>query len=309
MEKKKILVCGAGAVGLYYGGRLAEHGHEVSVVARSDYEVAREKGYSVKSIAGDFHFTPHRVLKDASEYGENADYVFLTSKVLPQVDSSALIRGALRDSDSVIVLIQNGVNIEEPVKRDFPGHELISGIAYIGASRPARGQVLHTGAGRLKIGSYPGGVSDKVRELAALFNAAKVPCETVDDIRYHRWLKLMWNLPYNPVSVLGGNLDTREMTSRDEIESLTVKLMEEVALVASACGVDFAPDEIADNLEFTRNFPPYKTSMLQDFEAGRELEVEAILGEPLRLAKEHKLSTPFIECCYALLKSRNRVKR
>lgn len=309
MEKKKILICGAGAVGVYYGGRLAQAGHEVSVVARSDYQAVKEKPYEIKSIAGDFKFSPARVLHDASEYGETADYVFLCAKVLPQVDQSGLIRGALNGNHTPIVLIQNGIEIEKPISDAFPDHELISCIAYIGASRPAHGKVLHTGAGRLKMGSYPCGISEKVRELSAMFNAANVPCEMVEEINYHRWLKLMWNLPYNPVSVLGGNLDTREMTSRDEIEDLTLKLMNEVSLLAEACGVKFKPNEIQDNLEFTRNFPPYKTSMLQDFEAGRDLEVEAILGKPLQLAKEHGLHTPFIECCYALLKSRNRVKR
>ena len=92
----RILILGAGSVGLYFGGRLAQSGAEVSVVARSDYETAVRSGYDVSSIAGDFHFSPHLVLKSASDYPGVADYVILTTKVLPTVDRVALLRPAIR---------------------------------------------------------------------------------------------------------------------------------------------------------------------------------------------------------------------
>ena len=123
----------------------------------------------------------------------------------------------------------------------------------------------------------------------------------MENIAWFRWNKLLWNLPYNPVSVLGGGLDTRRMTDRGAVEALTRALMEEVRLVAAAEGAELPETLVDQNVEFTRNFPPYKTSMLVDFEAGRRMEVEAILGNVYRLAQKHHISVPYMQTCYALL--------
>ena len=299
----KVLIVGAGSVGVYFGGRLAQSGAEVSVVVRGDYDVVKDRGYDVLSIAGDFHFTPHLVLKSAADYPDEADYVILSTKVLPTVDRVALLRPAISSPHTAIVLIQNGIDIEEEIRSAFPGNELLSAIAYIGASRPSRGMILHQGSGMLQMGCYPRGISPALQRLSDAFNSARVKCDPVEDIVFTRWNKLLWNLPYNPVSVLAGGVDTARMSRRDELEKLCADLMSEVIAVANAVGVRLAEPLAEKQREFTRNFPPYKTSMLQDFEAGRALEVEAILGNTLRLAREHGVPVPKIECCYALLKS------
>ena len=305
----RILILGAGSVGLYFGGRLAQGGAEVSVAARSDYDTAVRSGYDVSSIAGDFHFMPHLVLRSAADYPGVADYVILCSKVLPTVDRVALLRPAIRSKDTVIVLIQNGIDIEEEIRSAFPENELLSTIAYIGVSRPAPGKVLHQGGGVLQMGVYPRGISPALKRLSAAFNASKVKCETVEDIVFTRWNKLLWNLPYNPVSVLAGGADTSRMSRGDELEKLCADLMSEVIRVANAAGVKLTERLAETQREYTRNFPPYKTSMLQDYEAGRALEVEAILGNTLRVARRCGVDVPRIECCYALLRSADELNR
>lgn len=304
----RILILGAGSVGLYFGGRLSLSGAEVSVVVRSDYETALRSGYDVSSIAGDFHFSPHLVLRNAADYPGIADYVILTTKVLPTVDRVALLRPAIRSKNTTIVLIQNGIEIEEEIRTAFPDNELLSTIAYIGASRPAPGKVLHHGSGVLQMGVYPRGISPALERLAAAFASAQVKCEMMEDIVFTRWNKLLWNLPYNPVSVLAGGADTARMSRRDELEKLCADLMSEVIRVANAAGVALTEDLAEKQREYTRNFPPYKTSMLQDYEAGRALEVEAILGNALRAARKYAVDVPRIECCYALLKSVDELK-
>ncbi len=308
MKSMRVLVIGAGGVGLYFSGRLSQAGAEVAVVARSDYETAVHGGYDIQSIAGDFHFSPE-VLRSAAEYRGEADYVLVATKVLPEVDLVSLLRPAIRSRKTSIVLIQNGINIEPPIREAFPENELLSTIAYIGVSRPAPGKVLHQGSGDLKCGVYPGGISDSARRLSEAFAAAGVKCELCEDIRFVRWNKLLWNLPFNPVSVLAGEVDTRGMTQRDELEALCRRLMDEVLSVANACGVALTDKNADAQMEYTRNFPPYKTSMLQDFECGRPLEVEAILGNTVRLARHHSIPVPAMECCYALLASVNRQKQ
>ena len=305
----KVLVIGAGSIGAYFGGRLAQSGAEVSVVARSDYAAVKNSGYAVSSIAGDFHFNPHLVLENAADYPEVADYVILTTKVLPGIDRVGLLRPAIRDSRTVIVLIQNGIDIEPEIKAAFPDNELLSTIAYIGASRPEHGRVLHQGGGTLQTGRYPRGRSAAAERLSAAFASVGVSCEVVEDIVFTRWNKLLWNLPYNPVSVLAGGADTSVMSRGDELEKLCADLMSEVIAVANANGVALNEALAEKQREYTRDFPPYKTSMLQDFEAGRALEVEAILGNTVRAARRCGVSVPRIECCYALLKCVDELNR
>ncbi len=302
-----ILTIGAGSVGIYFSGRLAQAGAQVSVVARSDYEIASRSGYDIQSIAGDFHFQPQAVLKNAAEYSKEADYIILSAKVLPGVNPVGLLRPVIRSSKTVIVLIQNGIGIENEIAAAYPNNQLLSTIAYIGASRPAPGKMLHQGRGELKTGVYPSGISPEARHLAALFAKVNVKCELCEDINFVRWNKLVWNLPFNPVSVLAGGATTSDMTQHDELEQLCRALMDEVVLVANACGVPLSAQNATEQMEFTRGFPPYKTSMLQDYEAGRELEVEAILGNAVRLAAQHNVPAPHMASCYALLKSVNRL--
>lgn len=305
----KILVVGAGSVGVYFGGRLAQGGAEVSVVVRGDYDAVKDRGYDISSIAGDFHFSPHLVLKSSADYPDTADYVILTTKVLPTIDRVGLLRPAIRSPHTVIVLIQNGIDIEEEIRAAFPENEILSTVAYIGASRPAPGKVLHQGSGVLQMGVYPRGISPALERLSRAFASVGVKCETVEDIVFIRWNKLLWNLPYNPGSVLAGGADTSRMSCGGELEKLCADLMSEVIAVANAVGVELTEELAEKQREFTRNFPPYKTSMLQDFEAGRALEVEAILGNTLRLARKYGVAAPKIECCYALLKSVDELNR
>jgi 2-dehydropantoate 2-reductase len=230
--------------------------------------------------------------------------VFLTSKVLPSIDRAALLRGAVRDPRTVIVLIQNGIGIEDAIAEAFPHNEILSTIAYIGATRIQPGIVRQKGAADLKFGRFGGGPSEAGRRLETLFaETSGVKAQFVENIAFYRWSKLLWNLPYNPVSVLGDGLDTKQMTDGGRIEALTRDLMEEVRLVAASEGIDLPEELVEQNLEFTRNFPPYKTSMLVDFEAGRPIEVEAILGNVCRIAEKNHVSVPRIQTCYALLEA------
>ena len=156
MEKVKILTVGAGAVGAYFTGRLAQAGAEVSVVVRSDYDAVKANGFEIISELGNFHFQPHGVYRSADEYPDTADYVFLTSKFFPETDEAAMLRGALKNSRTALVLIQNGIGIEDQLAEAFPETEILSSIAYIGATRLKPGVVRQKGASELKFGAASG---------------------------------------------------------------------------------------------------------------------------------------------------------
>jgi 2-dehydropantoate 2-reductase len=301
LSQPRILVVGTGAVGGFYGGKLAQTGARVATLCRSDYETVRSEGIDIKSTYGDFIFAPDQVIRDLKEYGSPPDYILVALKVLPEIDTAEIIRTTV-GPETVIVLLQNGVEIDEPVAQAFPDNEIISGLAFICVTRSAPGHIEHIDFGRLVIGRYPAGPSEKTDKLAALFNKAGVPCEVTEDVVTARWRKLVWNAPFNPISVLGGSADTKTMMENPESEKLARQVMEEVCRIAEAAGHSLPNDVVKQNLDGTRKMAPYKTSMLVDFEAGRPMEVEAILGNALRTAARHNVAAPHMESLYALLK-------
>lgn len=301
---KKVLWISAGAVGAYFGGRLQQGGGaEVSVTLRSDFESVQKNGFEVSAVKGTFFFQPDGVYRSAAEYPEIPDYIIVSAKVLPWINVPELIRPALQSKKTVIVLIQNGIGIEEEVAKAFPEHELISTVAYIGATRTGKGKVTQTGAQKLIMGKFGGGDSKHGETLAELFRAGGVEAEYTQDIARFRWKKLLWNTVFNTVSVLGGHLTTKEMCDGGIMEQLCLDLMHETAAAAKAAGYEFTEEDLEANMEYTRNFPPYKTSMLVDFEAGRPLEVDAIVGNVCRIAEQHGINVPRLKTCYALLRS------
>jgi len=297
----KILLIGTGAVGGYYGGRLAQGGAEVSLVCRRDYEVVKKQGIFLESILGDFLFKPKAVYKTVSEYQGYPDYLLVATKVLPEIKIIDLIKEKVGPKTS-IVLLQNGINIEAEIAQAFPNQEIISGLAFICATRLSFGKISHQDYGRLTIGKYPTGLSSQVKKLQEIFAQAKVQCQIAEDIIQARWIKLVWNAPFNPISVLGGGVNTKDILSSKENFSLVKKIMQEVYLLAEKDQHPFPPEIIEKNLTDTLQMKPYKTSMLIDFESKRPLEVEAILGNAVRIAQKFSLPVPYLESLYALLK-------
>jgi 2-dehydropantoate 2-reductase len=306
--RPRVLVVGTGAVGGFYGGKLAQAGARVSTLCRSDYETVRDKGIAVKSIWGDFLFRPERVIRDVSAYGPPPDFVLVALKVLPKIDTPGLIRTVV-GPNTAIFLLQNGIEIEHPIAEAFPGNEIISGLAFVCLSRAEPGRVDHLDYGRLVLGRFPAGPSTKVDEVARLFNAAQVPCTVTEDVLKARWRKLVWNAAFNPISVLSGGADTKTMVETPESVDLARKVMAEVFEIAAAAGHSLPDGVVEKNIAGTRTMAPFKTSMLQDFEEGRPLEVEAIIGRAVQIARSNGVPAPHLESLYALMKLVERKQR
>jgi 2-dehydropantoate 2-reductase len=292
---------GAGAIGGFYGGKLAQAGAHVSTVVRSDYQVVVSQGFRITSSLGDFTFRPERVLRSAAEADYRPDFILVATKVLPQVSTADLIRPAVGEG-TTIVLIQNGIEIESSVAEAFPNNELISGLAFIAVSRSGPGRIHHQDFGRLTIGVYPTGTSDRARLLKGLLESVGVSCEITPDIAAARWEKLLWNAPFNPISVLAGAVDTREILSNEAATALVRKVMEDVCAIAASTGHELPESIIERYIENTAAMKPYKTSMLRDYEAKRPLEVEAMLGNAIRIAARTDVHVPHLQTLYALLK-------
>jgi len=298
----KVLVIGAGAIGGFYGSLLAKAGADVAVVCRSDYTHVTQHGFIIDSqMLGTCAFTPSQVLKNAAEYKGTADYVLLCTKVVPSVDRVALLRPAVT-ADTAIVFIQNGVEIEQEILSAFPDNEIISGLAYICCNRIKKGEILHLAYGLLTLGTLSGSFSNKTIRLCELIRQSGIECITTGNIVTERWKKCVWNAPFNPLSVLSGGLPTLDILQSQEAFVRTI--MQEVCGIAEAVGHRL-PDNIVDvNIENTYTMPPYKTSMLLDYENGQPMETEAIIGNAVRAGKRLGISSPHLESVYALMKLR-----
>jgi len=302
MRQDKILIVGTGALGSFYGALLSKAGADVSVVCRSDYPTVKQNGFQIKSDElGNWTFKPSQVLKSTAEYKDQADYIILCTKVIPEIDCVELIKPAV-DSETRITLIQNGVEIEQPLVKAFPDNEIISGLAFVCCNRIAPGLTHHIAYGKLTLGqvNQAGQASISSQHLADLINKAGIESKVSEQILTDRWLKCLWNAPFNPLSVLSGGLSTADILSTQEV--LIRKIMQEVMHIAHACGHPLAADSIETNIRNTYAMPPYKTSMLLDYERYQTMEIEAILGNTLSAAKREKISCPTLETLYSLMK-------
>jgi 2-dehydropantoate 2-reductase len=300
MQGINVLVVGTGAVGSFYGGKLAEAGASVSAVCRSDYEYVKENGISVKSVDGDFIYRPVEVVKSVSDYSKTPDYIVVATKVLPNINVVEMIRLKV-GKNTTIVLLQNGIDIEKPIQDAFPDNEIISGLAFICVFRTGMGQICHQDYGRIVIGSYPKGMTEKLKNLHKLLNNAGVQCTMDENVVSARWKKLIWNAPFNPISVIGGGINTETILNNKESLNFVKKIMAEVVALANTYGCELSDDLIDSNIEYTFSMKPYKTSMLLDYENKRPMEVEAIIGNAVRLARGIDFKVPNLEAVYAIL--------
>ena len=302
-SQDRVLVIGAGAIGSFYGAALQAGGADVAVVCRSDYDVVRSNGYAIESKRlGDRVFRPAQTLRSASDYqGGPPDYLVVSVKVVEGTDRAALMRGAV-GPDTVIVLIENGVEIESEIAEAFPHNELVSALAFVQVSRTAPGKVRHYAFGDLSFGNYPTGLSDRTRQLASLLVAGGIRCALTQDVVTVRWQKCLWNAVFNPISVLGGVLDTGQILGTEESEAFVRRAMQEIRAIAAATGHPLSAELIGQFIEGTRKAPPYKTSMALDYENGRPMETEVILGNAVRAGRRENVAIPSLESLYGLMK-------
>lgn len=295
---KHCLVIGSGAIGSYYAAKLIQSSARVSLLSRSDYDVIKNNGFQITYSDGvTKQYIPDQTLSLSEPVNSTFDYVIMCTKVLPSIDFKALITPYL-SSGTTIVLIQNGIQIEDIYQRHFSDHQLISGLAFICVSRLSPGHIYHYDYGKLTLGLYPHGSNIACQDLIDLFTAGGADCQLSHNISKERYIKLLWNASFNPLSVLKGGLTTSELLDSPETIQQIRSIMKEVCLLAQCHGHVLNDDIIDSMIQNTKKMAPYKTSMLLDYERGYKLETEAILGNALMVAQDSQLQLPLIQSLY-----------
>ena len=304
--EKSIAVVGAGAVGLFYGALLQRAGHRVVFQTRSGAAGLAERELSIRSPWGDFSLPVEAVA--ATEEMAPADLVIVSVKALPVIDYAGLLAPVVR-AGTAILLLQNGLNTDERVAAFFPQAVVLAGLAFTCINRKGPAEVLHADYGSINIGSLDSGGDEAARRLSGLMEEAGIPCSFGGPARSLRWKKLLWNVPFNCLSVVCGGVTTDLLMNDPGSRRLAETLMREVQAAAAADGFPLSDETVRQMLEDTRRMTPYRTSMMIDYELGRPMEVEAILGEPLKTATGLGVAVPAMRTLYDLLSFYNRKSR
>ncbi|EXJ90027.1 2-dehydropantoate 2-reductase [Capronia epimyces CBS 606.96] len=326
----EILFFGAGAIGAFYASRVAVNPDtNVSVVCRSNYSAVVKHGFRITSPQyGDYQWTPTRTFNSAEsarQSGVRWDYVVVSTKALPNVsDDSKLLEGLVSPgtgtaTGTAIVLIQNGLGVEQPYARRFPHASILSAVTVASAAQPSNGHIKHNRWTRINIGPFfsDADTSLESKERATAQNRRLVQllakggikdaiADTHEKLQLVRWHKIAINAAFNPSAVLSGGSHNQAMASDPELYLHLKGVMDEVLTTAPrVVGTPFPPSFASSDaiLRSTlRNKSGSKPSMLLDWESGKPLELEVILGNPIRIAREKGYEMPRLQSLYALIK-------
>lgn len=296
----RIAIVGSGAVGCFYGGRLAQYGHDVLFLMRSDYDVVKQEGLRIISPAGDVHLKSVQCSKAPQEIGP-CDLVIIAIKVTANAALPELL-APLIGPNTALLTLQNGLGNEEFLAEHFGAERVLGGLCLVAINRIAPGVIRHIGQGRIDLGEYQRLPQARTHAIAEMFQRSGVECVVMESLAAARWKKLVWNIPFNGLSIVSGGLDTAQLLARPELEQRVRDLMTEIIQTSILLGHNLHHDLANDMIERTRVLNPYRPSSLVDYEAGREVEIEPIWGEPVRQAAVEGLQMPFTQTLHEELR-------
>ncbi|MFT8871813.1 MAG: 2-dehydropantoate 2-reductase [Sporolactobacillus sp.] len=298
----RVAVVGAGAIGCFYGGLLAKENNDVTFVARGKTRDALEKqGLTVKSIWGNFSIPVKVVDSEHLDAVDAFDVILLAIKSTALEDALPELQ-LISDESTRIACLLNGIGNEERLSDVFTEQQIIGGSAFASVIREAPGVVNHVGEGRLVLGEWAAAKPTfPLKWLISAFQQAGADVSLSDNIRQIKWEKLLWNMTYNPLTALTGTR-VGEALDDPDLYHLLEKVSREYLALASAAGVTIGADYQRALLIPDDDVRRHKTSMLQDFENGREMELQAILGFAIRVANMHNVKVDTIETLHALLR-------
>ena len=298
----KIAIIGTGALGGWYAGLLAEAGHEVHCLARSDHETINRDGLTLR------HKGTQRVVRVASATPEATsigpcDLVVVTLKSTSNAALPGLL-GPLLGPATLVVTLQNGMGNVEALARLLPAERIVAGLCFVCINRLAPAVIDTTLAGYVRMAAAVGPINPAVERCVAIFAAAGVDCQAEASLEAVLWKKLCWNIPFNGLAIAGGSITTDLILADPALNERAYLLMKEVQAAAVARGHGFEDAHIKRQFVVTVGMGPYRPSSLIDFMEGRDVEVDGIWGEPLRRGLAAGVAMPETQRLVADIKAR-----
>ncbi len=304
---QQIAVIGTGAVGGYYGGRLQQAGFELHFLLHNDYAHVRDHGLVIESPTGNFRLPEVNAYNNPDKMPQ-CDLAIIALKttknhllptILPQVVKAK----------GLVLTLQNGLSAESTVAACIGADRVLGGLCFLCSNKVLPGHIQHLDYGLVTLGEYrvdgrPGGITPRLEKLGAALQSADIPIQLIEDLLLARWKKLVWNIPFNGLSV-ARNARTDQLLADPETRRLCEILMQEVAKTAAACARPIDPAFIEKMMTDTEQMKPYAPSMKLDFDRGRPMEIESIYAQPLREAQAAGIAMPETEKLYGQLRAMN----
>jgi 2-dehydropantoate 2-reductase len=296
----RIAVMGSGAVGGYFGAKLAAAGNQVAFIARGEHLAAmQQSGLRVSSPNGDLVIRQAQFTDTPAQVGRVELILFCVKSYDTEGAANAI--APMVAERCQILSLQNGIDNPEKLARVHGSASVLPGVVYVGAQIAAPGQIRHSNGGKIIFGQMDGTVGDAANALVGTLTAAGIPSEASAAILQVQWSKLLWNAPFCAISCLS-RANTREIVESESLSRLALECMAEVRAAARTQGIELAPSLCDEVMSFSRGLGDFKPSMLQDLEASKPLEYDAFNGIVARLLEASGRAAPINRTFFDLLK-------
>jgi len=292
-------VIGTGAIGGYYGAKLAHAGKELHFLLRSDYEYVKQNGLQVDSCDGSFHLADINVYQHTEDMPK-CDVVLVCLKSVNNDKLQTLLPPLLHDN-TLVVLIQNGIGVEEDVQKRFPDVQLAAGLAFICSAKTEPGVVNHQCYGSINLANYSCKDEALMQAVVDEFRQAGIETGLVE-YNEARWKKAVWNMPFNGMTV-ALHTQTDQLLKNKSTRQLIREQMMEVVSAAQHLGVKNLDETFVNKMiETTDAMTPYSPSMRLDYDFHRRMEIYYLYTRPLEIAREAGCPMPKLEMLEAELR-------
>lgn len=294
----RYAVIGTGAIGGYYGAKLCRAGNEVHFLFHSDYDFVRLHGLQIDSCEGSFHIDTPNAYNSTGDMPE-CDVVIvalktINNRLLPGLLSPLLQRDGTRRCQTTVLLIQNGIGVEEDVQQMFPDIGIVAGLAFICSAKTKPGVVNHQFYGKISLANYSCHDEQAFQGLVASFREAGIETYEVEYAEA-RWKKAVWNMPFNGMTVVL-NTQTDKLLASPATMRLIRSQMMEVIGAAQALGVKNIDSSFADKMiAETLSMVPYSPSMKLDYFFHRPMEIYYLYTRPIVEARKAGFPMPRLE--------------
>ena len=298
---KEILVVGAGSVGGYFGAHLARKHSNVSFLLRPKTQaVVAKNGLIIRSAIGE-SFTVHPPSSLDVQELPQPDLIILGVKAYDLDEVMNQIEPIMK-ADTTILTLQNGVTIEDTLKRRFGRERIVGGVAFIYSKIAEPGVIDHFKKGMVTIGELLGLETPRLLQIQALFKESGIPCFLSNDIRKAKWEKMCWNCVFNPLTVILNDHVARALDA-PELQPVIATIVREVTAVAMAGHrVPLDGDMPEKVVKWSQELRDIHTSMFDDWRAGRPTEIDELNGYIVKRGQEFGVPTPMNEMLTALIK-------